>query len=171
MVEYTDRIIGRLVDKLIALDLDQNTLIMFTGDNGTSRAITADTDHGQISGGKGKTTDAGTHVPLIIYWPAKIKKGRVFNGLIEFSDFYPTLGDIVGIQTAADGVSFYSLLIGKKFAGRETAFVYYDLQWGDFANQFRNSLQGQYDISFIRMAGFMILKKISWNNILFQKKR
>ncbi len=138
MVEYTDKIIGRLVDKLITLDLDKNTLIMFTGDNGTSRAITTDTDHGQIRGGKGKTTDAGTHVPLIIYWPAKIKKGKVFNGLIEFSDFYPTLGDIVGIQTATDGVSFYRLLIGKKFTGRETAFVHYDPEWGDFANQFRN---------------------------------
>jgi len=137
MVEYTDKIMGRLMDKLEELELEENTLVIFTGDNGTNRTITTETDHGPVTGAKGNTIDHGTRVPLILYWPAKIRKGLVYNGLIEFSDFYPTFGDIVGIATLTDGVSFYPLLTGGEFAGRQTAFVHYDPEWGEWVNQHR----------------------------------
>jgi len=137
MVGYTDKIVGRVMDKLAELDLDENTLVIFTGDNGTNRSLTTETDHGSITGAKGNTIDHGTRVPLIMQWPDKIKEGKVFNGLIEFNDFYSTLGDVVGIETATDGVSFYPLLTGKKFNGRGTAFVHYDPQWGNWVNQYR----------------------------------
>jgi arylsulfatase A len=137
MVEYTDKIIGRVMDKLEETGLADNTLVLFTGDNGTNRNITTETDHGAITGAKGNTIDHGTRVPLVMHWPAMIREGMVFEGLSEFSDFYPTLGEIVGDETATDGVSFYPLLAGKKFAGRQTAFVHYDPQWGNWVNQFR----------------------------------
>ena len=137
MVEYTDMIVGKLMDKLEELGLEENTLVIFTGDNGTNVNIVTQTDHGSITGGKGNTIDHGTRVPLILHWPEMIREGKVYKGLVEFSDFYPTLGDIAGVETATDGVSFYPLLRGERFKGRETAFVHYDPRWSPMVDQFR----------------------------------
>lgn len=138
MVSYTDKIVGRIADKLHELELDENTILIFTGDNGTHRSIVSHTQQRTVEGGKGKTIDAGTHVPLIAYWPDQIREGQVFDGLIEFSDFFPTLAEATGQQVEKDGQSFYSLLTGDDYQTRETAFVYYDPRWGNFVNQYRN---------------------------------
>ncbi|MEM9328880.1 MAG: sulfatase-like hydrolase/transferase, partial [Bacteroidota bacterium] len=138
MVAYTDKIVGSIVDKLSEHRLLDNTLILFTGDNGTDRPIVSHTVNGPIAGGKGKTIDAGTRVPLIAHWPGAGQRGIVHAGLIEFSDFYPTLVDVVGADAPSDGRSFYPLLTGGDYEPRQTAFVHYDPQWGNFVNQFRN---------------------------------
>ncbi len=138
MVTYTDKIVGRIVNKLEELDIDENTIIIFTGDNGTHPSIYTHTTKRIIQGGKGNTIDAGTHVPLIVYWPKKIKKGLVYNGLIEFSDFFPTFADIVERKVISDGKSFYPLLTGTKQEARKTAFVHYDPKWSKRVNQYRN---------------------------------
>ena len=95
------------------------------------------TTNGAIRGGKGNTIDAGTKVPLIVSWPGIIRKGKVYDGLIEFSDFFPTFAEINGDEADSDGLSFYQLLNGGEFKGRETAYVYYDPQWGKNVNQYR----------------------------------
>jgi arylsulfatase A len=141
MVAYCDKMVGRLVKKLKDLDLYDNTIIMFCGDNGTMRGIDTYTDHGLVKGGKGKTTDAGTHVPLIVSWPEKIKRNKEYDGLIEFSDFVPTLADLCKkTETKTDGISFFPLLTGKGYKGRNTAVVHYNPMWAPvvqkFANQF-----------------------------------
>jgi len=138
MVNYTDKIIGRISDKLVEEELDRNTILIFTGDNGTHYTIFSNTEEGIIQGGKGNTIDAGTHVPLIVYWPEEIRKGRVYDGLIEFSDFFPSFAEIVDSEVESDGISFLPLLKGKKFEPRETAFVHYDPRWGKRVNQYRN---------------------------------
>jgi arylsulfatase A len=141
MVAYCDKMIGRLTDKLKELDLYDNTIIMFCGDNGTMRGIDSKTDHGSVKGGKGMTTDAGTHVPLIVNWPEKIKKHKEFDGLIEFSDFFPTFVELVNKkEPRTDGVSFLPLMTGRRYAGRKTAVVHYNPKWAPvvqkYANQF-----------------------------------
>jgi len=138
MVAYTDKIVGKIIDKLELLNIDKNTLILFTGDNGTHPSIHTNTIQGGIQGAKGNTIDAGVHVPLIAYWPDKIREGRQFDELIEFSDFFPTMADIIGIQVNTDGKSFYPLLLGAPYAPRKTAFVHYDPRWGKGVNQYRN---------------------------------
>lgn len=138
MVAYTDKIIGKIVDELQAQGIAENTLLIFTGDNGTHYSISTETKTGTLVGAKGNTIDAGTHVPMLAYWPSKIKKGQVYDGLIEFSDFYPTLAEIVGATESVDGKSFYNLLVGKKHTNRKDVFVHYDPQWGKRVNQFRN---------------------------------
>lgn len=138
MVTYTDKIIGKIVDKLKKLDIDDNTIIVFTGDNGTHPTISSNTTEGVVKGGKGNTIDAGTHVPLIISWPKNIKKGFVYNQLIEFSDFFPTFADIVEKDIESDGKSFYPILKGQEYEAQKTAFVHYDPQWGKNVNQYRN---------------------------------
>ena len=138
MVSYTDRIVGKIVDKLEHLNIGENTLIIFTGDNGTHPTIYSNTVGGIVRGGKGNTIDAGVHVPLIAYWPNKIKKGIQFNGLIEFSDFFPTLADIAMQPNESDGISFYPLLNDEPYKSREMVFVHYDPKWSKNVNQHRN---------------------------------
>src|SRR4030042_5026069 len=67
-VAYMDKIVGRLHDKICSLGLEENTLILFTGDNGTGRAVRSRLNGKWIEGGKSLMTDAGTHVPLIAGW-------------------------------------------------------------------------------------------------------
>jgi arylsulfatase A len=138
MVSYTDKIVGKIVNKLELLNIDENTLIIFTADNGTHPTVYSNTVKGVVKGGKGNTIDAGVHVPLIAYWPDKIREGFAFNGLIEFSDFFPTLADIVKVDRDTDGKSFYPLLTGAPYRSREKVFVHYDPRWGKRVNQFRN---------------------------------
>jgi len=157
MVAYTDKIVGKIVDKLKELDIDKNTIIIFTGDNGTHPSIFSRTKKNIIQGGKGNTIDAGTHVPLIIYWPQKIKTEFVYDGLIEFSDFFPTFADVVGKEVKSDGNSFYPILTGTKYEPRKTAFVHYDPQWGKRVNQYRNQFVRTLDYKLYRDGRFFNL--------------
>lgn len=76
MVAYMDKLVGQIAQKTDDLGIAEDTLILFTGDNGTNTAIKS-TLHGTvIKGGKGKTTDAGTREPLIAYWPGTVPKGK-----------------------------------------------------------------------------------------------
>ncbi|MDW3652266.1 MAG: sulfatase-like hydrolase/transferase [Bacteroidia bacterium] len=138
MMKYTDKIVGRIIDQLKSSGVYENTLLIFTADNGTHPRIYSATQGGQIRGAKGNTIDHGTHVPLIMSWPEKVKKASVYKDLIEFSDFYATLADIVGKREASDGKSFLPLLLGEKQIAREEAFVHYDPMWGKNVNKFRN---------------------------------
>ncbi|WKN40510.1 sulfatase-like hydrolase/transferase [Tunicatimonas pelagia] len=138
MVAYADKIVGRIADKLQKSGLDENTLLIFTGDNGTHPSVTSHTKQGTVQGAKGNTTSAGTHVPLIAYWPAMISEGRQHPGLVEFSDFFPTLAHLVDKPIQSDGKSLYSLLTNTDYQSRETAFVHYDPRWGNNVNQYRD---------------------------------
>ena len=160
MVAYCDKMVGRLTNKLKELDLYDNTIIMFCGDNGTMRGIDSWTDHGLIKGGKGRTTDAGTHVPLIVSWPEKVKKHKEFDGLVEFSDFLPTLAELVNRDEAkTDGVSFLPLLNGEKFKGRETAVVHYNPMWAPVVQKFANQFVRTVDYKLYADGKFYNLKK------------
>ncbi|MDE2906537.1 MAG: sulfatase-like hydrolase/transferase [Acidobacteriota bacterium] len=136
MVEYMDKIVGRTVAKLEELGLRDNTLVLFTGDNGTSSAITSTmTDGRQVRGGKGQPTNAGTHVPFIASWPARVPSGRVSDALIDFSDFLPSLAEAAGATLPTDriidGRSFLPLLRGEVDAIRDWIFCAYTPRWGE----------------------------------------
>lgn len=159
MVAYTDKIVGRIVSNLKDLGLDENTIVIFTGDNGTNTSIRTQTTEGLIRGGKGNTTAAGTHVPLIISWPKMKNKGIQYDGLIEFSDFYPTFAEIVNKQVECDGKSFLPLLTGSGYIPRETAFVHYDPQWSAGVNKYRNQFVRTVDYKLYQDGKFFNLKK------------
>lgn len=134
MVTYMDKIVGRIVGKVDELGLRENTLILFTGDNGTSRGIRSRIGDRIVRGGKGQTTDAGTHVPLIANCKGAVPAGKVCSDLIDFSDFFPTFVDIAGAKppqhVPIDGRSFLAQLHGKKGDPREWVFCHYEPKWG-----------------------------------------
>lgn len=97
MVAYADKLVGRIVAQLEKSGVRDNTLLIFTGDNGTDKPIVTAWNGTKIAGGKGSMTDAGTRAPLIVSWPAGIKRpGRVVDDLVEFCDIMPTLCEVAG---------------------------------------------------------------------------
>ncbi len=161
MVAYMDKIVGKITNKLEALDLDENTMVIFTADNGTHPTIQSRIGDELMIGGKGKTTDAGTHVPLIVYWPKQIKEKQVYTNLIEFSDFFATLADLTEKNAKSDGKSFYPLLVGEDYKPRETAFVHYDPRWGSNVSQYRNQ--------FVRTLEYKLYPDGSFYNLVKDK--
>ena len=128
MVEYHDKIIGRIVSKLESLNLRDDTLIIYAGDNGTTRGIVSMIGDKEIIGGKGLTSDTGTHVPLICNWPKAVPQETVIDDLVDASDFLPTMLDISNIDhnDITDGRSFYSQISGEKGNPREWIYFYFD---------------------------------------------
>ncbi|MFG0334392.1 MAG: sulfatase-like hydrolase/transferase [Maioricimonas sp. JB049] len=101
MVTYTDKMVGKIFEKLDALGLRENTLVIFTGDNGTYTGIRSRMGNRKVKGGKGKTTDNGTHVPFIASWPGTIEPD-VADDLVDFTDILPTLADLAVAERPAD---------------------------------------------------------------------
>jgi arylsulfatase A len=134
MTAYMDKLIGKLVARLDELGLRENTLIVFVGDNGTGRGITSQLGDRLVHGGKGQTTAAGMHVPLIASWPAVMRKGRVVEDLIDSSDFLPTLLEAADAKAPSelklDGRSFVPQLRGEKGRPREWFYCWYSPNGG-----------------------------------------
>jgi arylsulfatase A len=132
MVAYMDKIVGQLIDLLEAEGLLENTLFLFTGDNGTHKTITSKMKDGRsIQGGKSLMTDAGTRVPFVAYWKGVTPAGVVKEDLVDFSDFLPTIAEAAGVRVpdtpGIDGVSLLPVLRGKPDPVREWVFCHY---WG-----------------------------------------
>lgn len=140
MVEHMDKCVGRIVNKVDNLGISDNTLVIFYSDNGTHLKVTTQTVDGPVSGGKGETTDAGTHVPLIARWPGKIKPS-VNDNLIDSTDFLPTVLNAAGrplpSDVFTDGLSFYPQLVGTKSSVREWVFCHFDPRPGWDKDRFR----------------------------------
>jgi arylsulfatase A-like enzyme len=140
MVEYMDKIVGRLVKKLRDIKKLDNTIFVFTGDNGTNVDITSNWKGRLITGGKGGMTDMGTHVPMVVCWPGTSPAGKVSDDLIEFTDVYPTLAQAAGVSLSSedpvDGRSFLPQLLGKRGNPRNWVLTHYQPYWNKKPGQF-----------------------------------
>jgi arylsulfatase len=124
MISYLDDQVGDLVATLKELGVYDNTLIIFTSDNGPT--YTAGVDYaffnstGPFSNGygrnKGFTYEGGIRVPMIASWAGTIQPGTTTSHASAFYDVLPTLCDLVGTETPArtDGISFLPTLLGKQ---------------------------------------------------------
>jgi arylsulfatase A len=133
MVTYMDKLIGRMVAKLDECGLRDNTLVLFLGDNGTGAGTRSMMGGRAVIGRKGRTIDAGMHVPLIANWPGRVAKG-VCDDLIDTTDFLPTLCDVAAVRIAdpqpLDGRSFAPQLRGGKGQPREWIYSWYSPRQG-----------------------------------------
>lgn len=130
MVKYLDKQIGMLRDSLAKLNLLNNTLILFTGDNGTHTDKTSLFQGQPFRGGKSFTLEAGIHVPLIACMPGTITSGSFNNNLVDFSDFFTSIADFVGVNTTGidslDGVSFAPAMQGLPGETRQYNYTWYN---------------------------------------------
>ena len=131
MVAYMDCQVGELMATLRAKGLDQNTVVIFTADNGTNRQITSTRNGFEVRGGKGTPTTNGTHVPFIAWGPG-VPAGKVSPALVDLEDMLPTFAEIAGKPALAgktDGVSQWAVLTGKALSARDTIFHHYAPVW------------------------------------------
>ena len=131
MVEYHDKVIGRLLDYLGEQGLSDDTMVIYVGDNGSPHDVCSMVhEHNEICGGKGKTNDRGTHVPLIVSMPGTVPAGAVQADMIESTDFLPTIFEAAGLDIpegyVIDGRSFYPQLTGNKGNPRDWMFFHFD---------------------------------------------
>ena len=131
MVNFADKMVGQIIKQLETSGVRENTILIFTGDNGTDKPIITPWKGTKVVGGKGSMTDTGTRVPLIVNWPAGIKKpGRVSDELVEFSDMMPTLCEISGADLPknhpADGSSIVPVIQNKEeLRKKEWIYIWY----------------------------------------------
>ena len=123
MVHMADRYMGEIMKLLKDLGLDDNTIIVFSGDNG-GQGYFRDAEHPRgvfepnstvFRGGKGNLLEGGLRVPYSVRWPGKIRAGSTTDHLCYFADVMPTLAEAIGARTPADidGISFLPTLLGK----------------------------------------------------------
>ena len=112
-----------MLQTLDDLSIADSTIVIFLADNGTdSDLVNAWGDGKSIAGGKGTMTDRGTHVPLLVRWPGRIKAGSTCEDLIDLTDFLPTLCELTGAtlpDAKIHGRSFAPQLLGKPGHPRE----------------------------------------------------
>lgn len=133
MVAYVDKIVLKIENCLKENNLWDNTIFIFTGDNGTRQGVITQTTQGVISGGKGKTINTGMHVPMIISWPKNGKQGIILHDPVSFADIYPTLAEAAGIDPVnytTDGVSLKKAITGEEAIKNKEVFIHYSPRWG-----------------------------------------
>ena len=124
MISYLDEQIGELVDQLKSLGLYENTLIIFSSDNGPTYTGGADTPFfdsakpfkTEYGWGKGFVHEGGIRVPMIAAWEGKIQAGTTSDHISAFYDLLPTVCDIIDVDVPVptDGISFLPALLGKE---------------------------------------------------------
>ena len=141
VVEEFDFETGRLLDALDKQGLRDNTLVIYTSDNGPWNQpayINKKKGHpagsifwgeaGPLRNGKGSCYEAGVRVPCIVRWPGKVAAASESSAIFSTLDFLPTLAHLAGFQVpqdrVIDGVNQTDLLLGKKLEGNRQTFVY-----------------------------------------------
>ena len=121
MIQSLDENIGKILDKIDALNLSENTLIIFTSDNGGIRAIS---NQYPLRAGKGSYYEGGIKVPMIFSWKGKIEAKTESYERVSNLDFYPTIKKLVGYNESIDldGEDLTPIFKGEKLKKRELYF-------------------------------------------------
>ena len=131
MVSYMDSTVGKIINALKNNNIDDNTIIIFLGDNGTDRKVFTKNNNVLVKGSKGLTNKYGTNVPLIISWSKLKKIKNEQTPLVDLIDFYSTFEDLLDVEKkTSNGVSLLPLLLGENFDERKYITTYYNPMWG-----------------------------------------
>jgi arylsulfatase len=136
MITRLDRTVGRLLDLLKELGLDEKTLVLFSSDNGPTHDGAGGSDSaffesaGPLRGLKGSVYEGGIRVPLLARWPGKIKPGSASDLPCYFPDVMPTLMEIIGaadsVPKGIDGISFAPTLLGHPDRQRKHEYLFWE---------------------------------------------
>jgi arylsulfatase A-like enzyme len=142
MITRLDRDVGRLMDRLRELGIEDNTLLFFSSDNGPHKEGGVDpsffSSSGPLRGLKRDLYEGGIRVPLIARWPGRIKAGQVNDEPWAFWDFLPTAAELAGAPVPAnlDGLSLLPTLLGQAQTNRHE-FLYWEFHERGFQQAVR----------------------------------
>jgi arylsulfatase A len=139
-ITHLDSCVGVLLEKLKELGLEDNTMVMFSSDNGPHSEGGANPKYFQSSGSlKGKKRDlyeGGIRVPFIVKWPNSIESNTVSNHVSAFWDMFPTFAEAAGATfEPVDGISLLATLKGNEEAQEEHDFLYWEFHENPTTNQ------------------------------------
>lgn len=154
MVDHMDEDVGELMAKLEELGIADNTLVIFTSDNGPHQEGGHDPDYFKSSGGlrgyKRDLYEGGIRVPMIAAWPGKIPAGTLTDHISAFQDVLPTMADLTDQPTpeGIDGISFLPTLL-KSGPQRQHDYLYWEFheKKGRIAIRKGNWKGVRYDVS------------------------
>jgi arylsulfatase A len=131
MVNVLDDQVGGIIEKLESLGLAENTLVIFSSDNGPHMEGGADPEYfdsnGPLRGFKRDLYEGGIRVPTIAWWPDKIKAGSESDHISAFWDLYPTFAEVAGVpvEKEVDGISMVPTLMGQD-GQQEHEYLYWE---------------------------------------------
>ena len=130
LISSVDEAVGLVMDKLDRLGIADNTIVIFTSDNGgVSSGDNYSTSNLPLRGGKGRQWEGGTRVPFIMMFPGEKNAGRIDDTPVIHMDIYPTVLDLIGLPLIPsqhiDGVSLKSLLAQNKSLEKRTLYWHY----------------------------------------------
>ncbi len=137
MMENLDNQIGSLLDMLKELGIDDNTIILFSSDNGCHREGGHDPEfwnsNGPLRGIKRDLYEGGIRTPFLVRWPGKIKAGSTSDHLSAFQDILPTMAELTKqpVPTQADGKSILPTLLGKPKNQARQDYLYFEFIRGN----------------------------------------
>ena len=131
MITRLDYYVGEVLKKLKEKGLDENTLVIFSSDNGPHEEGGADPTFfgrdGKLRGLKRQCHEGGIRIPAIVTWPGKIKPSTQSDHICGFQDVMPTLADIANIACPeTDGISFLPALLGETERQKEHEYLYWE---------------------------------------------
>ncbi|MGN6547406.1 MAG: arylsulfatase [Aureliella sp.] len=138
MITRLDEYVGRMLATLKELNLDDNTLVIFTSDNGPHNESKHDLERfdpsGPFSGIKRALTDGGIRVPTIAWWPGKIEAGRESGHVGYFGDWMATAAELArtGMPRDCDSISFVPTLLDEPAKQQQHDFLYWEFHEGGF---------------------------------------
>ncbi|MBX2876185.1 MAG: arylsulfatase [Saprospiraceae bacterium] len=131
MIDIIDGMVGKVMAKLNAMDIDENTLVIFTSDNGPHQEGGHNADffdsNGPLRGKKRDLYEGGIRMPMLVHWPGKITAGSSTDHVSAFWDILPTFCEIakVAIPDGIDGKSFLPTLLGQEGQDRHE-YLYWE---------------------------------------------
>lgn len=139
MITRLDGYVGRMLAKLQELGVAENTLVIFTSDNGphneSNHNIKRFNPSGPLTGIKRSLTDGGIRVPMIAWWPGTISAGSETDHVAYFGDWLATASELSGTELpqSYDSISFYPTLIGQSKAQQQHEFLYWEFHERSFS--------------------------------------
>lgn len=130
MIRCMDRGIGRVLDELQRQGIEDNTIVIFTSDNGPQFSGTGDTSSHRFNcgfaGAKLSALEGGIRVPAVVRWPARLAGGRQVHDIVHFTDWFPTLAAAAGVSAGGglpvDGIDVTGALAGERRGAQPPRF-------------------------------------------------
>lgn len=133
MIEKLDTEVGRILATLKELGVEENTIVIFTSDNGSHQEGGHDPEfwnsNGPFRGHKNQLFEGGIHGPFLVRWPAKVKPGTTSNLISGFWDVLPTMAELTGqpIPEQTNGISLLPTLTGNEKEQQEHEYMFWEL--------------------------------------------